>query len=160
MLTVYCGPQVWFQWACQKSVFYDHENRNISKSDHSLDLGAIFPHSLGHDISRNAFVVFVYAFERNSNWWIDFFPTPKIFENHEISMFLGINQEAFRLIPGCQESDFRGLEASRLKLCGCIDSLDFRRFDTNNVEKMNKFAENSAMIHFSMKNIKWLVEPF
>ena len=64
-----------------------------------------------------------------------FFLTPKIFENHEISMFLGIDQEAFRLLPGCQGSDLRGRGTSRLEFCGCIDSLDFQHFDTENVEK-------------------------
>ena len=141
-LTVYRAHQVWFHWASQKCVFFDHENGNISKFNCSFDPGAIFPHSLGHDISRNAFVVSVYAFERNSNCWTDFFLTPKIFENHEISMFLGIDQEAFRLLPGCQGSDFRGRGASRLEFCGCLDWLGFRHFDTKNVEKWRNSRKN------------------
>ena len=31
-LTVYRAHQVWFHWACQKSVYFDNANGNISKS--------------------------------------------------------------------------------------------------------------------------------
>ena len=50
------------QHACQKSVNFEHKNQDFSKSVNSFHSGAIFPPSLGQDLSRNAFVVSVYAF--------------------------------------------------------------------------------------------------
>ena len=37
------------------------KNEDISESVNSIDLGAIFQPRSGYDLSRNAFVVFVYA---------------------------------------------------------------------------------------------------
>ena len=39
----------------------DHKNEDISESVNSIDRGAIFPPRSGHDLSRNASVVSVYA---------------------------------------------------------------------------------------------------
>ena len=47
---------------CQKSVNFEYKNEDISKSVCSFDSGSIFHPSLGQDISRNRFVVSIYAF--------------------------------------------------------------------------------------------------
>ena len=47
--------------ACQKVIKIAHKNEDISKSVNSIDSGAIFPPSLGQDLSRNAVGMSVYA---------------------------------------------------------------------------------------------------
>ena len=42
-----------------------YKNEDISKSVNSIDFGAIFPLRSSHDISRNTFVVSVYALSEN-----------------------------------------------------------------------------------------------
>jgi len=49
------------QSGCQKSVVLGHNNEDISESVNSFCMGAIFPHSLGYEVSRNGFLVFVYG---------------------------------------------------------------------------------------------------
>ena len=61
----------------------DQKNEDISKSVSSIDTGAIFPPPGGQDLSRNAFVVSVYAFERDPSWRIGFFLRPKMSKFHE-----------------------------------------------------------------------------
>ena len=48
--------------ACQKSWQIAPKNEDCSKSVNSFDSGAIFPPLLGHDLSRNAFVVSILSF--------------------------------------------------------------------------------------------------
>ena len=50
-----------FQMASQKSWQLRSKNEDISKSVSSIETGAIFLPRGGQDLSRNAFVVFVYA---------------------------------------------------------------------------------------------------
>ena len=50
-----------FKKACQKSWQIAPKNKDISKSVNSIDRGAIFLPRSGHDLSRNAVVVYVYA---------------------------------------------------------------------------------------------------
>ena len=65
-----CGPgsksntgagEIDIKNACPKVVKLDHKNEDISESVNSIDSGAIFPSRSGQDLSRNAFVVSVYA---------------------------------------------------------------------------------------------------
>ena len=42
------------------------KNKDIPESVNSIDAGAIFPPRSGHDLSRNVFVVSIYAFQKNS----------------------------------------------------------------------------------------------
>ena len=58
--------------ACQKVVQMDHKNEDISEYVNSFDAGTIFPDRLGHKLSRNGFVVSVYALEKNLCWRIGF----------------------------------------------------------------------------------------
>ena len=60
------------------------KNEDFSESLNSFDFGAIFLPRSGQDLSRNGFVVSVYAFERNPSWRIGFFLRPKISTFHEI----------------------------------------------------------------------------
>ena len=60
--------EIVFKWACQKSVNFGDKNEDISESVCSFDFGAIFQTSLGHKLSRNAFVVSILFPERNSYW--------------------------------------------------------------------------------------------
>ena len=74
----------------------DHKNEDISESVNSIDFGAIFPPRSGHELSRNASVVFVYAFEKNPYCGIGFFMTLESRDFHEFSTFLEIDQELVR----------------------------------------------------------------
>ena len=47
--------------ACQKVGKINHKSEDISESVNSFDSGAIFRSSLSEDISRNVFVVSIYA---------------------------------------------------------------------------------------------------
>ena len=58
--------EIMFKWACQKSVNFGDKNEDISESVCSFDFGAIFRTSLGHKLSRNAFVVSILFSERIS----------------------------------------------------------------------------------------------
>ena len=71
------------------------KNEDISESVNSIDSGAIFPPSSGHDRSRNTVGVSVYAFERNLYCRIGFFVTPKSRDFHDFSSFLESSREAF-----------------------------------------------------------------
>ena len=51
------------------------KNEDISESVNSIDSGPIFVPSLGQDLSRNVFVVSVYAFEKKFDRWEEFFVT-------------------------------------------------------------------------------------
>ena len=51
--------------ACQKLGKIDHKNGDCSKSVNSFHSGAIFPPSLGHELSRNAFVASILSFWKN-----------------------------------------------------------------------------------------------
>ena len=79
--------------ACQKSWQIGRENEDISKSVSSIDSGAIFPSRSGQDLSRNVFVVFVYAFKKNLSWRIGFCMTPKNEDFHEISRFIEFSEK-------------------------------------------------------------------
>ena len=46
----------------------------------SFYMGAIFPDTLGHQLSRNGFVVSVYALYKNPSWRIGFWHDAEIFE--------------------------------------------------------------------------------
>ena len=61
------------------------KNEDISESVSSIDSGAIFQPRSGQELSRNAFVVSVYAFEKNLYTRIGFCMTPKMTKNHEFS---------------------------------------------------------------------------
>ena len=52
---------------CQKSVNFGHKNQDISESVKSFHSGPICEPSLGHKLSRNAFVVSILFPERISN---------------------------------------------------------------------------------------------
>ena len=47
---------------------FEHKNQDCSKSVNSFDSGPIFEPSLGHKLSRNAFVVSILFPERISYW--------------------------------------------------------------------------------------------
>ena len=51
-----------FNWAVKKTVKFGKKNVNISESVNSFCMGAIFPDTSGHKLSRNGFVVALYAF--------------------------------------------------------------------------------------------------
>ena len=53
--------QVWFHLVSEQIAKVGHKIKDISESVCSFDSGPIFLRSLGQDLSRNAFVVFVYA---------------------------------------------------------------------------------------------------
>ena len=72
----------------------------VSGSVNSIDSGAIFPPRLGHDLSRNASVVSVYALEKNLYTWIGFSWHQKSRDFHEILTFLERCQAAFRKVLG------------------------------------------------------------
>ena len=63
------------------------KNADFSESLNSFDFGAIFPPRSGQDLSRNVFVVSVYAFERISYCGIGFYFTPKMSKFHQVSKF-------------------------------------------------------------------------
>ena len=54
--------EIEIQRACQKSGKMDQKNEDFSESVNSFDLGAIFLPSSGQELSKNVFVVSVYAF--------------------------------------------------------------------------------------------------
>ena len=56
---------------------FDQKNGHSSKSVCSFDMGPIFLGSVGQELSRNVFVVSVYAFEKKIDRSEDFFVTPK-----------------------------------------------------------------------------------
>jgi len=60
-LTVYRAHQVVLASGCQTSVIFGYKNGNISKSVNSFCMGAISSPTRGHELSRKAFVVSVYA---------------------------------------------------------------------------------------------------
>ena len=77
--------------------------KNRSKNDHSsksvcsFNLGVIFHHSLGQELSRDAVVVSVYAFGKKLPIRKDFFVTPK---NAEIFMKSRCFSKMPRKVPG------------------------------------------------------------
>ena len=70
------------------------ENEDFSKSVNSIDRGAIFPPRLGQDLSRNAFVVSVYAFEKKFDRSKGFCMTPKNRKFSTFSSFRRMSPEA------------------------------------------------------------------
>ena len=60
-LTVYRAHQVVLQLVCQTRVIFGHTNGNISESVSSFYTGPFFLGRLGYELSRNGFVVSVYA---------------------------------------------------------------------------------------------------
>ena len=58
-------------------MIFRQKNDHSSKSVNSFDMGPIFWHSLGKELSRNVFVVSVCAFEKKLCRSKDFFVTPK-----------------------------------------------------------------------------------
>ena len=66
--------------ACQNSWQIAPKSEDISESVSSIDSGAIFLSRLAQDLSRNAFVVSVYAFLKNLYPRIGFFMTPKFWD--------------------------------------------------------------------------------
>ena len=60
------------------------KNEDISTSVSSIDSGAIFLPRSGQELSRNVFVVSVYAFKKNLSWRTGFRMTPKNIDFHEI----------------------------------------------------------------------------
>ena len=77
--------EIWFKWACQNPWQLGRESEDFSGSVNSFDFGPIFLPRPGQDLSRNVFVVSIYAFERISYWWIGFCMTPRMTKNHEFS---------------------------------------------------------------------------
>ena len=67
---------------------FDQKNGHSSKSLNSFDTGPSFLGSLGQELSRNVFVVAVYAFEKKIDRRKDFFVTPKSRDFHEKLSFL------------------------------------------------------------------------
>ena len=67
------------------------KSEDFSGSVNSFDFGPIFPGSLGHAISRNAFVVSVYALQKNLYTRVGFFMTPGMTKNHEFSDYIREN---------------------------------------------------------------------
>ena len=68
----------------QKSVRFGHKNEDISESASSFASGAIFLPSLGHDLSRNAFVASILFPERISYGSTFFSLTPKMLKSDQI----------------------------------------------------------------------------
>ena len=58
--------EIQIKHASQEFQELGQKNEDCSKSVSSFDSGAIFRPSLGQDLSRNVFVVSIYAFEKNS----------------------------------------------------------------------------------------------
>ena len=56
------AAEIQIKHASQKFQELGQKNEDISKSVNSFDSGPIFPGRLGHDLSRNVFVVSIYAF--------------------------------------------------------------------------------------------------
>ena len=71
----------------------DQKNEDISRSVNSFDTGPIYLGSLGQELSRNVFVVSVYAFEKKLYCRIGFCMTPKNEDFHEISSFLEFSEK-------------------------------------------------------------------
>ena len=69
------------------------KNEDISESVNSIDSGAIFWPSSGQELSRNVFVVSVYAFEKKLYRRIGFCMTPKNEDFHEIWSFLEFSEK-------------------------------------------------------------------
>ena len=69
------------------------KNEDISESVSSIDSGAIFPYRSAQELSRNVFVVSVYAFKKDSSIRIGFCLTPKNADFHEISSFLEFSEK-------------------------------------------------------------------
>ncbi len=69
------------------------KNEDISESVSSIDPGAIFLPRSGQELSRNVFVVSVYAFEKDSSWQLGFCITPKNEDFHEISSFVEFSEK-------------------------------------------------------------------
>ena len=79
--------------ACQKSWQIGQKNEDISKSVGSIDSGAISLPSSGQELSRNVFVVSVYAFKKDSSIGIGFCMTHQHEDFHEISSFLEFSEK-------------------------------------------------------------------
>ena len=56
---------------------FDQKNVHSSKSVNSFDTGPFFLHSLDQDLSRNVFVVSVYAFQKKFDRRKGFYMAPK-----------------------------------------------------------------------------------
>ena len=79
---------------------FRRKNDHNSKSVNSFDSGPIFPPSLGQDVSRNAFVVWILFLGRNPYRSKGFRMTPKIDKNDEISTFREIGQNFGNVLSG------------------------------------------------------------
>ena len=66
---------------------------DISKSVSSIDPGTIFQPRSGQELSRNVFVVSVYAFKKNSSIGIGFCMIPKNRDFHEMSSFIEFSKK-------------------------------------------------------------------
>ena len=53
--------EIEFKHACEKVANINYKHEDISESVNSFDSGPIFPSRLSHKVSRNVFVVSVYA---------------------------------------------------------------------------------------------------
>ena len=88
-------------------------NEDISKSMNPIDSGAISQPRSDQELSRNVFVVSVYAFEQGSSWRISFCMPPKNQDFHEISNFRETSREGSGKLLGCLESVLECLRASK-----------------------------------------------
>ena len=77
------------------------KNEDFSKSVNSIASGAIFPPSLGHDLSRNASVASILFTERISHVGIDFFMTQKS-EDFQEKCSLRAICSIWAALPGAQ----------------------------------------------------------
>ena len=66
------AAEIEIKWASQKSWQLGRKNEDCSESVSSFDAGAIFRPRSGQDLSRNTFVVFVSASQKNLSWRICF----------------------------------------------------------------------------------------
>ena len=73
---------------------FDQKNGHSSKSVNSFGAGLIFLDSLGQDLSRNAFVVSAYAFEKKFDRRKGFCMTPTSRKFSTFSSFRRMNREA------------------------------------------------------------------
>ena len=86
---------------CKNLLFLVGKNGNISKSVCSIQSGPFYLWSLGHDLSRNAFVVSILFPGAELHRRKGFSMTPEIRDFHDLSTFLGSCQATSRKPLGC-----------------------------------------------------------
>ena len=115
----------------EKIAKVEHKSEDISESVCSFHSGSTFCPSLGHEISRNAFVVSILFPGRFSYGSTAFFIPRKIRDFHEILTFLRNCQEAsWKLLGGIRNV----LECIRVRMTalekrnGIYEDYEFRDF--------------------------------